>query len=160
MGYKEHFIISMAFTGITTFILGILVYLKKRKNKINITFGLYSWSISWWILTQIGNVYGPSLETSWFWARVEQMGVIFIPTFFVHFVIALLELNRKWLLRLCYTFSTIIAILSPTTKLISPRAERKFGVINFGEPGPVVSLTDYLFYYLYYLRFVETARSI
>lgn len=137
MDYKEHFIISMAFTGITTLILGIFVYFKNRKNKINVTFALYSSSIAWWSLTQIGNVYGPSLETSWFWARIEQMGVVFIPTFFVHFVVAFLELKRKWLLRFCYTFSTIIALLSPTTSLISPRAESKFGIINFGEPGPL-----------------------
>jgi signal transduction histidine kinase/uncharacterized membrane protein len=135
MGYKENFIISMAFTGITTLFIGFFVYYRIAKNKTNITFALYSWSISWWSLTQIGNVYGPSLEASWFWARMEQIGVVFIPTFFVHFVLTLLRLNRRRLLRFCYAFSLIIAILSPTTSLLSPRAERKFDVINFGEPG-------------------------
>ncbi|MCM8787017.1 MAG: hypothetical protein NC935_03085, partial [Candidatus Omnitrophica bacterium] len=154
MGYKEHFIISLAFTGITTLILGIFVYFRNRHNKINTTFALYSISIAWWSLTQIGNVYGPSLETSWFWAKIEQSGVVFIPTFFVHFIIVLLGLKKKWLLRFCYIFSTIIAILSPTTSLISPRAERKFGIINFGEPGPLYPLLIIFFVFcvVYSLR--------
>jgi len=135
MGYIGQFIIAMVFTGSTTFVLGIFVYLKGRRNKINITFALYSLSISWWSLTQIGNVYGPTLEDSLFWARIEQMGVVFIPTFFLHFIAALLNLRRPYLLRFCYCFSGIIAALSPTTTLISPEAERKFGLINFGEPG-------------------------
>jgi len=140
MGYKEHFIMSMLFTGITTLLLGAFVYLNNKRNKINITFALYSFSIAWWSLAQIGNVYGPTLEISWFWARVEQMGVVFIPTFFVHFIVVFLSLNKKLLLRFCYVFSTLIAILSPTTSLITPRAERKFNAINFGEPGPLYPL--------------------
>ncbi|MCM8771442.1 MAG: hypothetical protein NC936_06250, partial [Candidatus Omnitrophica bacterium] len=138
MGYREHFILALAFSSITTFFLGLFVYFKNKKSRTNITFGLFCLSIAWWSGTQIGNVYGPTLEASWFWARIEQIGVVFIPTFFLHFVFSFLEIkDKKWLLRFCYLFSIIIAILSPTTSLISPRAERKFGIINFGEPGPL-----------------------
>jgi signal transduction histidine kinase len=130
----------MAITGIATLLLGLFIYFKNRRNKVNLTFALYSLSISWWSLTQIGNVYGPSLEASWFWAKIEQIGVVFIPTFFLHFVVVFIGLKRKWLLRLCYAFSLIIALLAPTTTLICPRAEYKFGLINFGDPGPLYFL--------------------
>ncbi|MCX5699413.1 MAG: ATP-binding protein [Candidatus Omnitrophica bacterium] len=138
--YKLNFIIAMAFTGIATLLLGLFIYFKNGRNKVNLTFALYSLSISWWSLTQIGNVYGPSLEASWFWARIEQVGVVFIPTFFLHFVVVFIGLKREWLLRLCYAFSIIIAFLSLTTTLICPRAEYKFGLINFGDPGPLYFL--------------------
>ncbi|MFA5287551.1 MAG: histidine kinase N-terminal 7TM domain-containing protein, partial [Candidatus Omnitrophota bacterium] len=138
--YKFNFIVAMAVTGIATLLLGLFVYFKNRRNKVNLTFALYSLSISWWSLTQIGNVYGPSLEISWFWAKIEQIGVVFIPTFFLHFAVVFIGLKRKWLLRLCYVFSLIIALLSPTTRLICPRAEYKFGLINFGDPGPLYLL--------------------
>jgi len=136
MGYKEHFILAMASTAITTLLLGIFVLIQDRKNKLFLTFSLYSFSISWWCFSQIGNVYGPSLEASWFWARFEHIGVIFIPTLFLHFTILLLGLkNRGALLRTCYVISAIIAATFPTN-LISPNAEKKVeGLINFGEPG-------------------------
>ena len=136
MGYKEHFILSLAATAITTLILGVFVLLQNRKNKLFLTFSLYSLSISWWCFAQIGNVYGPSLEASWFWARFEHIGVIFIPTLLLHFTILLLDLKeRGLLLRACYAISTSIAATFPTS-LISPSAEKKVnGLINFGEPG-------------------------
>ncbi|MFC1599174.1 ATP-binding protein [Candidatus Omnitrophota bacterium] len=124
---------------------------------MNLTFAFYSLSISWWSLTQIGNIHGPSLQTSLLWARIEQMGVVFIPTFFLHFITVFLGLRRPHLLRFCYSFSTLIAVLSPTTTLVSPSAERKFGVINFGEPGLLypfiilffVTCTIYVIYALF-----------
>ena len=139
-GYKEHFIFALAFASFTTFILGIFVYLRGKGKKIKLIFALYSFSISWWSGTQIGNIYGPTLEASGHWARVEQMGVVFIPTLFLHFVFTFLGMTRKLLLRFCYIFSFVFALLSPTTKLISPGAERKFGVINFGNPGPLYGM--------------------
>jgi hypothetical protein len=135
LGYREHFILSLLVTGIVVFGLGIFVFLRNIKKEVNVTFALYSFSISWWCFTQIGNVYGPTLELSWFWARVEQSGVVFIPTFFIHFVIAFLGLKEKRkVLKFCYIFSTLFALLFGTN-LLARSAERKFNVINFGEPG-------------------------
>ncbi|MBL7069309.1 MAG: GAF domain-containing protein [Candidatus Omnitrophica bacterium] len=136
MGYKEHFILALAATAITTLILGIFVIFQDRKNKLFLAFSLYSLSISWWCFSQIGNVYGPSLEASWFWARFEHIGVVFIPTFFLHFTVLLLGLkNKGMLLKVCYLISAVTASTFPTS-LISPSAEKKVnGLINFGEPG-------------------------
>ena len=125
----------MAVTGLVVLCLGIFVFIKNMKKEVNIAFALYSLSISWWCFTQIGNVYGPTLGDSWFWARIEQSGVVFIPTFFIHFVIAFLGLQKKRkILKPCYLFSSIFALLFPTN-LLARTAERKFETINFGEPG-------------------------
>jgi len=137
MGYKEHFILALLVTAITTLLLGIFVVFQDKKNKLFLTFSLYSLSISWWCFAQAGNVYGPSLELSSFWARFQHIGVIFIPTFFLHFTILLLDLKyKRALLNACYVISASIALLSLPTNLVSPYAEKKVeGSINFGDPG-------------------------
>ena len=125
----------MAITGGVVFCLGAFVLLKNIKREVNVVFACYSFSIVWWCFTQIGNVYGPTLGDSWFWARIEQSGVVFIPTFFIHFVIAFLDLRKKRKILIpCYIFSALFALLFPTN-LLARAAERKFGGINFGEPG-------------------------
>lgn len=137
MGYKEQFILSMAFTGIVTLILGFFVFFQNVKNKLYIIFSLYSLSIAWWSLTQIGTVYGPSLESSWFWSRVEHIGVAFIPTLFLHFVISFLDLkNKKWMLFLSYVISIIFVSAIPIKLIISNTSRKHADLIFYGNPGP------------------------
>jgi len=164
MGYREHFILSLTITGIATLFLGLFVFFKSRTNRTNLIFSFYSFSITWWSLTQIGNIYGPSLRASLFWARIEQVGVVFIPTLFLHFVVNFLNLkNKKPLLIFSYIFSFTMAVLSPFTDLISPNAEIKFGLINFGNPGilyhPLFVFFVILTMYCLYELFIELKKS-
>ncbi len=138
MGYAQHFLLSLAVTGVTTLLLGIFVLAQDKKNKLFLTFSLYSLSISWWCLLQIGNVYGPTPKISAFFAKYQHIGVVFIPTFFLHFVYQLLSVGkRRYVLYLSYLTSFFFLLFVPTN-ILSPGSERKVNdQIYFGEPGPI-----------------------
>lgn len=130
-----NFITALWFTAISSFILGIFVYYKNRKSIVNLTFFLYSLSIAWWSFCQIWLVACDKKITALTWTRIEQVGVFFIPTFFVHFVVSFLQLkNKKILVRTGYFLSFFFATLCPT-RLMMADAIPKFYVKYFATPG-------------------------
>ena len=105
-----HFVIALWVTALSAFLLVIFVYFRNRKNITNITFCLYSLSITWWSFCQIWLIACDKRLTALIWTRIEQVGVFFIPTFFVHFVISFLKIkNKGWLIRLGYLLSMFSA---------------------------------------------------
>ena len=133
-----NFVIALWVTAVTTFLLGVFVLVKNRQNIINKTFALYSFSITWWSFSEIWGIACDKKLTALIWTRIEQVGVFFIPTFFVHFVISLLGIkNKKWVIRAAYALSAIFAILSSTALMIAdsvPRPSIAY-VKHFGTPG-------------------------
>jgi len=133
-----NFVFVLWLTAITTFSLGIFVIIRSRHNIVNKTFAFYSFSIAWWSFSEIWGIACDNKLTALIWTRIEQVGVFFIPTFFVHFVISLLNIkNRKWLLRLAYFFSSLFAILSFTPFMMAnsiPMVGVPY-VKHFGAPG-------------------------
>lgn len=133
-----NFVIVLWLTTITTFCLGVFVLLRNRHNIVNKTFAFYSFSISWWSFSEIWGITCDNKSTALIWTRIEQIGVFFIPTFFIHFVVSFLGIkDKKWLLRIAYSCSIIFAVLSSTPLMIAdsvPIATVPF-VKRFGTPG-------------------------
>jgi len=82
--------------GLTSTLLGLLVYFKNRKNPLNITYALACLSVSVWsyayFLWQISLFKAQAL----FWCRVLMAGAIFIPAFYFHHIFILLnQINQK-----------------------------------------------------------------
>ncbi len=48
-----------------------------------------------------------SYDLALFWWQVGYTGAIASPVFFAHFIIRFLNLNRRWLLILCYSLAVI-----------------------------------------------------
>lgn len=136
----SNFIAVLWVTAITTFLLGVFVWLRRRHNLINRTFALYCLSISWWSFCEIWGISADAKETALLWTRIEQVGVFFIPTFFVHFIISLLNIkDKKWLTKSAYCFSAITALFCFTPYMIAdsvPMSSAPY-VKRFGTPGPV-----------------------
>lgn len=141
-----NFIIALWVTAITTFCIGIFVYWKNPKARLNRIFALYSWSISWWGFCQIWLVACDSRVTALIWARIEQVGVFFIPTLFIHFVITFLGLkNKGFLLKLYYGISIFFATLCPTRYMMAD-AVPKFYVKHFATPGFAYPFAVFFFF--------------
>jgi len=133
-----NFVIVLCLTAITTFALGIFVLIRNRHNIVNKTFAFYSFSISWWGFSEIWGIACDKRLTALIWTRIEQVGVFFIPTFFIHFVISLLNIkDKKWLLRVAYSFSIIFAILCSTPLMIADSVPKRTVpyVKHFGTSG-------------------------
>jgi len=135
-----HYAITLLVTAVTHFILAIIVYLKGSNRLTSITYALYSLSIAWWSSLQAIAITRFDAQTALFWWRVNHAGVIFIPIFFVHFVMSLLENNerikRKRFIEASYLTGLIFLALDTTPLLINEVAP-KFSFRYFINPGPV-----------------------
>ncbi|MDD5610076.1 MAG: histidine kinase N-terminal 7TM domain-containing protein [Candidatus Omnitrophica bacterium] len=131
-----NFVVVLWVTAITTLLLGAFVLIRNYQHIVNKTFAFYSFSISWWSFCEIWGIACDKKSTALTWTRIEQIGVFFIPTFCIHFVISLLNIkNKKWLLQIAYFFSTIFAILSFTPLMMADSVKTVPYVKYFGTPG-------------------------
>lgn len=80
--------------AITSFILGVLVYLSDRKAPANKYFALFALSVAFWsggyFFWQIARDYDIAL----LWVRLFMAGAILIPILYLHFVIVFLGINH------------------------------------------------------------------
>lgn len=147
-----NFIVALWTTAITTFLLGFFILSKDKRSLVNRVFFFYSFSIFFWSFSEIWGIACTQKMTALIWTRVEQVGVFFIPTLFVHFVFSLLQINnRKWILKTAYFLSALFGILSATPFMIAdsvPVPSIPY-VRRFGTPGVV-----YHFAILYFVGMV------
>jgi signal transduction histidine kinase len=90
-----YYAITGLVNAIGSVLLGLFIYLKNRKDKINQTFGLLCLSIALWsfpyYIWQISNTE----RAAFFWSRALMVGAIFIPVTYLHFVFTFLETYRS-----------------------------------------------------------------
>lgn len=124
-------------TSIATFIIGVFVYFKNKKIHLNQIFALYSLSIATWSLGQGLHSIAPNITICLFWARLSHVGVVFIPTLFLHFVFTLLGIlkNKRKILISAYFISSFFLFFNLFTKLYIPAAVPKFSLKYYIEPG-------------------------
>ncbi|MBI5745608.1 MAG: GAF domain-containing protein [Nitrospirae bacterium] len=110
----------MGLTAFATFLLGIFVFLEKKRERLGIIFFLYCFSISWWSFFELIMATSSNRENAIFWGKLMQAGDIFLPTLFVHFIVILLDLSlERWKLIALYSISSFFSILCFTPLLIS-----------------------------------------
>lgn len=137
MNLLHHYVISLTVTAVVMFSMGLFVFLKSPKREINWSFALYYSAIAWWSLFEAYSISAPTKSLGlWTW-RINHMGVIFIPIFFVHFIYSILEVpkqNRR-LLKLLYGIGYCLAALNLTSLLIAD-VTPKFSFKHMVVPGP------------------------
>ncbi|MFA5125285.1 MAG: ATP-binding protein [Patescibacteria group bacterium] len=91
----NHYAFSCLIASVSTFILGLLVYLKNRRSLLNIMWALFEFSISLWCFSQF--IESTIITPHWalFWNRLMFLGIIFIPICFFHATVLLLEQKTK-----------------------------------------------------------------
>ena len=89
------FALSGFINGISAVIFGLLVYLKNPKQLVNKTFGLMTLAIAIWAFGYGFWLSTDNKELALFWTRILSIGSTFIPIFFLHWIFALLNLQKK-----------------------------------------------------------------
>ena len=94
---------SLLFTSITSLSLGIFVIFKGKKLP-NVTLGLLSFAMALWCFGQFMGEVAGAKESVLFWTRVGVGAAIFIPIFFLHFILSLIgkALTEKRTIGLVY----------------------------------------------------------
>jgi len=125
---------ALMVTGIVHFGLALVVFSKGFKKRLNQTYALYSISIAIWsIFEAFGITRHNEAFALWLW-RLNHIGVIFIPIFFVHFVYILLDIQKRKLIPLSYGLGLMFLILNATPLLIL-EVVPKFSFRYFINPG-------------------------
>src|SRR3989338_5481320 len=89
------FIISAVINAVTSISLGIFVYFQNPKKKLNLYFSLFAISVAFWSMGYFAWQTAKDAGTAMAWLRVLMTGAVFIPIFYFHFVVTLVELSRK-----------------------------------------------------------------
>src|SRR3989338_8886447 len=90
-----HYVIALTVTCLVHLGLAVVVYSRGQKHLTNITYASYSAAISWWSGIEALSITSQDPSAALFLWRLNHIGVIFIPIFFVHFVISLLEPEKR-----------------------------------------------------------------
>jgi len=134
----DYFKITTLINAITSTALGLFVYFKDPRKLVNKIFGLMSlsiafWSYSWWM-----NQLSQNIIAGLFWTRSLNIAAIFIPIFYLHFILAWIgkHKEKRKILLLGYIASFIFLIFGFTPLYIRdvvPRLSFKY----YAEPGVV-----------------------
>src|ERR1700722_8235931 len=93
-------------------IMGAIFLLKNPRVMLHRLFACCAGSLALWTFGY-GLMYATTNPAKGlFYARVGYLGVVFIPTFFVHFVLEFLDLKRPKLLAAVYALSFIFLVIS------------------------------------------------
>ncbi len=147
----KQLVLALALTALTTSLLGILVYFRKRESRLGKIFLVYSFSIAWWSFWEIWLTTASNRSVALIWARVMTLGSFIIPCFFLHFIILLLGLNKKrWILLIGYSLSLIFASLTATPFVVADVAPKFYAnylpVAGFVYPLGVIFFSSAVIY--------------
>jgi signal transduction histidine kinase len=144
--------------GLTSSAVGLFVYTRNPKDIRNKTFGLFCLSLSIWSYFYFLWRITSDERVALFYARGLMAGAIFIPTFCLHHVLALLNWidEKKKILLAGYIASSIFFISNFTPLFVRDVAPSRFIFKNWPNPGPLfhpylVMFFAIVFYFMFLL---------
>jgi signal transduction histidine kinase len=156
-----------AFSGllnfVASFLFGILIYLKKKKELQSKSFVLYFFSIAFWNLGYYFWQISTEESSALFWSRFLMAGAIFIPIFYFHLIISFLNYFEKYKKALYVGYIlTFLFLLLDFTPYFVEGTEKKLIFPFWPEPGiffhPFLLMFSALICYGWYLL-LKTLRK-
>ncbi len=89
------YIVTHSNISIIALVLGFFVFLRDKKNIVNITFFLLTLSIFFWSAFYVIWLLSKDEQSALFWARTLNVASYLIPVFYLHWIVSLLKLRRK-----------------------------------------------------------------
>jgi signal transduction histidine kinase len=162
MTLLQHHILALCLTAVTTFGLGLLVFLADPKRRLNQIFGIYSLAISWWATNESFMVSAFHASAANFWAYVKWPGFIFIAPTFLHTVFLLTgerSKSARAILRIGYVSGFVLLVLHLVFQQVA-RPSRPVAYTNyFTELTPVGFFIPALFLILVNLGLWKLLQS-
>ncbi len=121
-----YYALPLALTAVSMLSLGIFVAFQKIGKRLKTTFFLYTLALFVWSSGQLLALLEKDVPVSLFYVRNYcHTGVIFIPVFFMHFVITLLkeDKERAFAIRLNYLIGIIFLLINNFSSLLVKRVD-------------------------------------
>ncbi|TSC94704.1 MAG: putative histidine kinase, partial [Parcubacteria group bacterium Athens1014_10] len=134
------FVLSCFLNAIASFLLGFFVFIKNRKNILNISWALTCFSVGLWALGLFFVVFCKNLQLSLFWLKVHYFGAFFIPSCFLFFILSFLDISKryKYLIFLAFGLS-LFFLYANFHNLISMGVSPKFFNCYYTDAGILFS---------------------
>ena len=142
------FAISGLVNGIVAITFGILVISKNCRDRANQIFFFMTLSLAVWAFSYWQWLLSTNYDAAILWVRILSIGSLFIPVFFYHWVILLINGKtgiNKIVLWLAYITAVIILFFARSNLFIAG-LEKKSSFIFWPNPG---SVYDVYFSYVY-----------
>jgi len=153
-------LIILIFTSILNFFLGILVFVRNRKNIVNTIFLGFIISVLVWILSNYLVDKSYTYNSAFFWTKMTFIGSYFIPAFLLFFTIVF-PLRRE--IKKLNRFLIFVPALTFTLLMLSNLIVKGVEDINIHPIVPIFGSFYYLFvlYFLIYiiLSFIYLIKS-
>ncbi|OGB90545.1 hypothetical protein A2625_03250 [candidate division WOR-1 bacterium RIFCSPHIGHO2_01_FULL_53_15] len=134
-------IISLLFTALASFALGIFVFSRGRQRLSNIFLALLAASIGVWCFGQFMGEIVPGKEAVIFWSRVNVGAAVLIPLFYLSFIISFIDrlAEDRPILAAAYFTNAILLLMVLTPYFVADVAPR-LGYRYYPTPGPVYAV--------------------
>jgi len=134
-------------SAIFVFGLGLFVFFKNKKARINQVFALMSLAVTVWLFGTFEMLNAGSDQAAIFWDRFIYAGVVFVPALMYHFSLIFTKAKPpKKLLTLSYISSFIFLILSRTDYFVSDVFRYTWGVHTQARLFHHIFLIDFFFF--------------
>ncbi len=143
-----HYRVSYLLTTITTIALAAFLLLRKRREPNVRLFAIFLLSIAWWSFSDIHLITTSDHRTALFWAQIGTIGVFWIPSLFLHFVLNYLKHagQARRLIGGIHGSSLLWALLAPTPLLVCDVQNRSATATFDVVPGPLYPLATAFFF--------------
>lgn len=137
MNLQTQYVLSTAVTGVAVTALGLFVFLTNPQNKLNRLWALFNLAIASWAFGQTAYTGATTLVVAYSLVRVTYLvGVIWIPTLYLHFILEYLGKQKRLPLSLAYGFSLMSLGLIWHHHFLPPPVP-KFSLNYYPEAGPL-----------------------
>lgn len=122
--------------GFSTLFWSVFAFISTPRDKIKLSFSRYLLSVGWWAFFSVFMINAPTVFWGDFWDRICFMGVVFIPSTFLHFNFTFMGIDKKYRLFIYanYLFSLFFVAINFTPYLIKGTIP-KYGLNFYTDPG-------------------------
>ena len=152
---------ALLITALASLVLGLFVWLKGTKKLPNITLGLLSFVIALWSFAQFMGGVLTDKELVLLWTRIGIAAACFIPVFFLHFILSLIdktELEAK-IIKFVYGLSLIFLALDFTRLFVADVAPT-MGYKFYPKPGIVYPFFAVFIFTIFIYAFVRLVAGL
>lgn len=157
---------SSLLSGLFMMSLGILVFFKNPRIKLNIIFLLFTAAMAGWLLFAFMMYRSDTDLKIIFWDRMVYLGVVFTPAFMYHFglIFCNTEKENKKKLYLGYFLSFIFLVLSRTDYFVADLYKYAWGDHTQARIFHHLFLIFFFFYVFWFIfeisKFLRTTEKI
>ena len=149
-------VISIIINALTSVSLSIFVLVKNPRDIRHVVFFLLGVSASVWSCCALMLAFSRDPSSAYFWSRSLMIGVIFIPVFYLHFVMLLTEDTEpnKWALTAFYLLSFFFIAVNSGKGLVRGVSERIWFTYWPDAGSLLIVFLAFMGVYLAYISFL------